>query len=270
MVAGFSREEPVLLGEYLAGRQSAQQLAQALIRWLERHDPRLDPDLLLRFLEYHDQQSDQWIRARLAARGFQQERCVLGFGLGDGSYELALARWMVEAGLAHRVRLYGFDTLQTPGGEVRMLTRSELASQDAPHFDVVIARYVLHHVQPEQRWSDFLACLRRCHSGAQVLIAEQGYPAPSRPDSALEARQRELLLVCFDVLTNATLYPGWCGTAGPGGASAFFVSFLSEEDLAALERQLPPVVQRELRDVGPAFPGNIMIRYELAGGDYRS
>ncbi len=38
------------------------------------------------------------------------------------------------------------------------------------------------------------------------------------------------------------------------GTSAFFVSFLSEQDLAERERQLPPVARRELRDVGPAFP----------------
>jgi hypothetical protein len=262
LVAGFMRHEPLLLAEYLAGRQPAQAVAQAFIRGLGRQAPRLDPKLFLRFLEQHDQASDQWIRARLAARGFQQELSVLGFGLGDGSYERALCRWLVhEARLAASVRLWGFDTHPTAGGEVRMLTRSELEGAEAPRFDVIIARYVLHHIEPRERWSGFLACLRRCRPGATVLIAEQGYPAPSRPEHTPEARSRELLLVSMDVLANATLYPGWCGT---GGAD-FFVSFLSEEELDSLERQFPPVTQRELCDVGPAFPGNVMFRYELAG-----
>jgi hypothetical protein len=261
LVAGFMREEPLLLAEYLSGRQPAQQVAQALIRLLGRHDPRLDPKLFLQFLEQHDQASDRWIRARLAARGFQEELSVLGFGLGDASYERALCHWLAgEARLAARVKLWGFDTHPAAGGEVHMLTCGELEGGQAPRFDVVIARYVLHHIEPRERWSGLLACLRRCHPGATVLIAEQGYPAPSRPENAAEERYRELLLVCFDVLANATLYPDWCGT---GGAN-FYVSFLSEEELTSLERQFPPVAQRELQDVGPVFPGNIMLRYELA------
>lgn len=265
LVVGFIREEPVLIGEYLSGRLPAQAVASALIGCLGRLDPRLDQELFVRFIVHNDLASDQWTRERLKERGFQPELSLLGFGLGDGSFELELARWMTqEARLADRVTVWGFDTHQTAGGAVRMLTPAELAAEGAPRFDVVIARYVLHHVQPHERWAGLLACLHRCNPGATVLMAEQGYPAPTRPENTAEERYRQLLLVCIDVLANATLYPGWCSVEGPEGAPRFFVSYLSEEELAALERQMPPVALRELRDVGPPFPGTFMIRYELA------
>jgi 2-polyprenyl-3-methyl-5-hydroxy-6-metoxy-1,4-benzoquinol methylase len=263
LLEDFAREEPAVLAGYLAGRHSLEPVTRALVRSLARHDPRLEPGLLLRFFEQHDARADRWIRERLAARGFQREVSLLGFGLGEGATERKLAGWLVEAGLAERVHLWGFDAHQVAGGEVRMLRREDLNGEEGPRFDIVTANYVLHHVQPGDRWADLLACLRRCSPGATVLFAEQGYPAPTR-DSPPEARRAELALLAFDVLANATVHPGWCEIHADGEAPDFFVSYLSKAELGALEQRMPSVARREVEDVGPAFPGNILMHYTLA------
>ncbi len=78
------REEPLLLAEYLSGHQPAQKLAQALIRLLGRHDPRLDPKLFLQFPCW----GSGWEMPRTSGREHKKNgRPVEGEGWSGGAEE---------------------------------------------------------------------------------------------------------------------------------------------------------------------------------------
>jgi len=257
-VAEVTLRESRLVQGYLAGAAPFEHVATALLRTLASRGVRLPPELLYAFFARQDAEADEWLRARIARLGPRESLSVLGYGLGDGSFERALASWLVAGGHCRTVELFGFDPHQVAGAPVVMVGRDQLAQR---RFDVIIARYVLHHVRPEARWADLAACVRACKPDGELLIAEQGYPAPG-PAAAPGARLEHLLLAAVDLVANAVVHPDWCDLRAIE-ASGFYLSFLSEEDLTGLHQALPRVVECELAQVGTYFPLNTMIRYRI-------
>jgi SAM-dependent methyltransferase len=258
LVSEVTLLESSLVQRYLAGTASFEHLVTALLGTLANRGVSLSPELLYAFFARQDAEADEWLRARIARLGPRETLSILGYGLGDGSFERALASWLVAGGHCRTVELFGFDPHQVAGAPVVMVEGHQLAER---RFDVIIARYVLHHVRPEARWPDLAACVRACRPNGELLIAEQGYPAPGAA-AAPGARLEHLLLAALDLVVNAVLYPGWCDPREME-ASGFYLSFLSEEDLTGLRQSLPRVVEREIAQVGTYFPSNTMIRYRI-------
>jgi hypothetical protein len=208
-----------------------------------------------------DQCLDRAINAHLPR---QRDRFTLcGYGLAEGVYEQQLAARLAERGTT--VELFGYD----PGNPsfarqaIHPWTPATCGANASPLFDIVLARWVLHHVTPAQRWDALAACVRCCKPGASLLIVEEG-PFSAEKNSAILLY--EFLAGCADVLVNFVIYPDWLGR-GDCRDGHYYLNYLTPSDIAALEAACFPVAaQRHLEWLQAGFFPQILIRYTLEAG----
>jgi hypothetical protein len=96
------------------------------------------------------------------------------YGLADGVHEQRLAARLAEQGTT--VELFGYDP-GNPSFDRQAIYPWTPATREAnasPLFDIILARWVFHHVRPAQRWDALAARVRCCKPGASLLIIEEG------------------------------------------------------------------------------------------------
>lgn len=140
----------------------------------------------------------------------QRQRCerlhLMGFGFGSGLYEANLKHYLLQVGLAQEVVVFGYDPFATSVDGVTQLVPEQFAET---HFDIIVARWALHHVRPDERWNIFVSALDRLNPEGQAIIVEHAFDAAASKVCAANATAVTFLNAAADVVANVGIVPDW-------------------------------------------------------------
>ncbi|MBP9727638.1 MAG: class I SAM-dependent methyltransferase [Gammaproteobacteria bacterium] len=254
----YAKQAGSFCAGYLAGNVSLNTVCKDFIRFCFDNNIYLDPTRTLASFKKHNELSDNAVRRELEQLTPRQEINLLGFGLDGGHYEQSIAAYLLSSGKAGKVNLFGFDPYAKRNPDIRYLSANELSSSDRS-FDLIVARWVLHHVEMKSRWSTFVDCINRCHPGAEVLIVEHGYLDEV---SLLDRKLSALLNATFDVVANIGLRPGYF-LSTPNVGDDFFIEYLEPKDFSAISAQVSVKYGVKIYDVGPDFPNQTICKMSV-------
>jgi hypothetical protein len=211
----------------------------------------LDASKTLASFSHHNQLSDTAVKEQLLSIQPKEQINILGFGLDDGAYEKTIVKYLTEKNLAKKVNLYGFDPYASKTPNIQYLSSAELNSPKIPQFDLVIARWVLHHVALQHRWRDFVECVNNCRKGAMVLVVEHGFL--KEECTLLDKKLYNLLNATFDIVANIGLRPQYFTNSSVIGDD-FFIGYLEPKDFQSIRSDIAIYTTSEFYEVGPGFP----------------
>ena len=254
----YAKQAGSACASYLTGNMSLNAICKDFIRFCFDNEIYLDPTRTLEAFKKHNELSDNAVRKELAQLTPRQEINLLGFGLDEGHYEQSIAEYLLFSGKAKKVNLFGFDPYAKRNPDIRYLSVNELSSGERS-FDLIIARWVLHHVEMKSRWSTFVKCINSCHPGAEVLIVEHGY---LEDVSLLDRKLSALLNATFDVVANIGLRPGYFINNKNVGDD-FFIEYLEPKDFSIISDQVSVNLGIKTYDVGPDFPNQTICKMKI-------
>lgn len=255
----YALHQPSACLDYLSGKGKLDTLCSDFIQFCFENQISLDKDRTLNSFKKHNELSDHATKAELVCIEPKQELALLGFGLDDGAYEKTIAEHLVATGKAKQVKIYGFDPYAKKSDFVRYLSVEDLANNQFK-FDLVLARWVLHHVELKHRWGDFISCINSCQDGAKVVIIEHGF---LQEDDLLYKRLSNFLNATFDIVANIGIRPGYFLDSERIGAN-FYIHYLSLNDFATIRAGISVGhVDVKLYDVGPGFPNQTVCSMSL-------
>lgn len=243
---------------YLSGRASLNSVCQDFIRFCFRNNIHLDPAKTLDAFKKHNELSDAAVKTELENIKPQHKINLLGFGLDEGIYEKQISDHLISSGKAKKVDIFGFDPYAKKSVGIQYLSESDLSSSERS-FDLVVARWVLHHVELKKRWSTFINCINSCHSGANVLIIEHGYLDAV---SEIDRRFNGLLNATFDVVANIGLRPRYFLNSHDIGDD-FFIQYLEPSDFDGIKSKISMSAGMSFYDVGPHFPNQTIFKISI-------
>lgn len=261
-VVRYAKKSDKLLGDYLLNKLELNDLTKDFVRFCFLNCISLDFQQTLDSFNYHNQLSDCAIKNELKQLKPKKNINLLGFGLDDGAYEKKIARHLISEKIAESVRIYGFDPFANKSEGVVYLAENFFRLTDAPFFDIILARWVLHHVNSKFRWSSFVNCVDRCNRGSLVLIVEHGFL--NKNSSALHENLYCFVNAAFDVLANIGLRPRYLLSKTKTREEDFFIEYLQDKDFFEMENRFKFKVKREIYHVGPEFPNQTICKINPA------
>ena len=251
-LSAYAKQSPTALHGYFADKTGLNPLCKDFIQFCFKHNISLDKDKTLQSFEYHDAISDNAVKKELASFKRKEEVNLLGFGLGNGYYEKSIAQHLLEQKLAKSVKLYGFDPFAEKTEGIEFLTKNQLITNKTPKFDVITARWVLHHVALQDRWADFINSVNCSNPDALVLIVEHGFLQNNV--SLFDEKLYYLLNATFDIVANIGIRPHWFTSTAPDIGANFFIHYLQSSDFDAIKNNVTVRVTQDIYEVGPCFP----------------
>jgi SAM-dependent methyltransferase len=257
LLSRFVGHEEKLLAAFLSGEADLQQVYPAFLTFLAMADTNLKPEPLLASLGFYEREAYTLLMEELGDHRPRDLVRFLGFGLAQGEYEREIAANLVERGVAGEVQLYGFDPyIDFSGTEIKLWTPSEVGTLS---FDLILARWVLHHLEPAARWSSFLAAARCLAPGGWLVLQEEG-DFRNVDEWNLADRLLELLLSSVDVLNTLTFVGEWHQQTS-GDAPAYYLKHLSYDDIEAIEAGFGFAFERRVLETGPGVFGQTLLVY---------
>lgn len=243
--------QPVL-NQYFSGGCDLTTICQHFIQFCFKHNIQLDAAKTLQSFDYHNELSDSAVKKELLTIQPKESINILGFGLDEGHYESRLAQFLIDHGLTKQVKLFGFDPYALKNPNIQYLSIEQLQSTSIPQFDLITARWVLHHVEMQQRWQHFIDVINHSHLDAMVLVVEHGFL--SSASSPLDVRVNDLLNATFDIVANIGLRPRYFTDSAPNIGANFFIHYLTPQDFTRIHDSIKLGATQHRYDVGPGFP----------------
>jgi hypothetical protein len=242
LVSGVARTSPNNVSAYLGGASDMTPLLERMIECSIPIRKTLKPDICLRDLAESDRSIDRVILDHLSRLSWRPTWRILGFGGYDCSYERHVGAKLISIGCGQECNIFRFDPgAQAEIGHVDNVNDIDpaISGSHGLEFDVIICRWVLHHVEESSRWGTLAACIRMLADAGAVVIVEEGDFAVTGCVT-MEHRVLRFVTACQDVLVNGILRPKFVD----GGQ--FYVKYLGAEDLEALESCMPTTVRRHM------------------------
>lgn len=214
------------------------EIALCIVNFIYENTIILDRNKILEGLSYGDSIVETYVSKYIKSHLIYKEHMnILGFGGGNGFYEKLMANYIKEYQLAKHVDVFIFDPYQEKTtNDICFLTEFDLKNTKEKTFDIINTRWVLHHINKENRWQQFIQCSRKLSSKGLLLILEEG-----DFDTNLNFFQQLLyrfFLMCIDVVINMALRPEWFLSTLPIPGKNFYVDYLTEHDLKYIESKL--------------------------------
>jgi hypothetical protein len=244
----------VKLKSYFLDECDLNNLCHAFIRFCFDRKIQLDARKTLQSFETHNRYSDEAIKLEALALKPKPTVNLLGFGLDHGNYEQVLADYLLNNGIALHVNVYGFDPYAKQVNSIVYLTLNEIKNTSIT-FDLVIARWVLHHVATHKRWHEFECCLKKCNSDSRILVIEHGI-LMNEP-SLLEKKFFYLLNAVFDIVANIGIRPYYFTQSTVIGQN-FFIDYLDRTVFDQIVQNTECTLQNWYH-IGPTFPHQSII-----------
>lgn len=266
IISRFVKEHPTLVNAYLKQKYSLTEICQTLAQFIFINKFIFCKDKILTCLAYGNKAVDRYVFNSINNH-LQQPREVinlLGFGSNQGFYENFIANYILNKQLAKHVRVYGFDPYSsTFGKNIIPIKLTDLEGQQNLQFDIVIARWVLHHINYSERWHTFIKCTNAFTNNGLLLILDEGSFAEDKQD--LKELMYRFYLGCVDVVINFGLRPEWfLATTSQIGAN-FFVDYLTQADLQTLESNFKVNYKRYYSSIhDPKFFSQSIISYNMS------
>lgn len=237
---------------YFTSEVNLNFMCTNFIDYCFRHHIKMDSIKTHLSFKVHNQLSDHAVKKELSTLACKQRINLLGFGLDDGVYEKELANFLILKTICNEVTVYGIDPYARKGSDILYLTPNQL-STCAIKFDIIIARWSLHHVSLENRWSTLSACIHLCNPDALIIFIEHGFL--QKKCFPAEKKLYELLNAFFDIIANIGLRPNYFTQTAPYFGEHFFIHYLEPKDLRAIFKNFSSrIASQNTYDVGPRFP----------------
>lgn len=213
---------------------------------------KLDPKKTLQSFKAHNQLSDNAVKNELLKITSKLHINLLGFGLDEGIYEKELANFLILKNICNKVTIYGMDPYAKKGSDIQYITAEQL-SKDSLKFDIIIARWSLHHIKLDNRWTELSDCISRCNPDASIIFIEHGFL--QNIHFSAEKKLYELLNALFDTIANIGLRPTYFTETAPSFGEHFFIHYLEPNDFISIcKNSSEHIISRNIYDVGPNFP----------------
>jgi len=242
---------------FLHGETPLRDIYCALIVHLGDEGFELDPEQLLVTLRPHERVCHERLLEQLRQLPLRDVVHFLGFGLARGEYEQELADYLVANGLAGEVRLYGCDPyVDFSGSGIEEWTPSAAGEQQ---FDLILARWVLHHLEPAFRWQAFTPVARHLAPGGCLLILEEG-DFRAADERRFADQLMALVLSSIDVINTLTFVAEWHEKSAES-ADAYYLQHLSADEIAVIESGFGFPFERQIIETGPGVFGQTIFAY---------
>ncbi|WP_225728164.1 MULTISPECIES: hypothetical protein [unclassified Nocardia] len=229
-VSGFAADRRADVAGYLAGDIRFDDIVRIFIECLPEYAGALDPVRCRAELQPGARAVTATVDATLSGCALPREPLrILGYGADSSEFEYDIAR--VHGASGHRI--HRFDPYASPRADIIDLDAAQL-NRLSDDLDLVTARWVLHHVEPAQRWAPLIACLSGLADGGHFVLVEQGDFA-DRDDPRRPRRLYRLLTAAIDAIANYGMRPSWFTDNGPDFGAAFHVDYLDATDLRTIE-----------------------------------
>ncbi|CAK0752000.1 conserved hypothetical protein [Gammaproteobacteria bacterium] len=256
-VVAFAQENTESLRSYFAGDCSLTTLNKAFVQQIFNQQWHMDltRSAMLQSLGANFEScTDFYVKTVLSSFVPKKNLKMLGFGLGSGFYESALARFLIQSGKVESVEFFGYDPYAGLIPGMQMLSTVDLASETLVlEFDLIIARWSLHHVHAEERWTPFIQALNKLSSKSLAIIIEHGYTTPTLREKGLE-RLYLLLNTWIDVIANIGIVPDWFTASAPTYGDNFYVDYLRTADVTQFQTTCKHSLVLQTLQSGPIFP----------------
>lgn len=257
----YSREKSNYVLKYLNGRISFELICKDFINFCFHKGIELDAQKTLEAFSSHNQLSDDAVKKELTKLGFRSQINLLGFGLDEGAYERNIADYLIRKNHAQNVMVFGFDPYAKKKNGIIYLDKNQLTNSSAPRFDLIIARWVLHHVTRKDRWDDLISCINKCNTNARVVIVEHGFLRGRT--SSYERKMSDFLNATFDIIANIGLRPNYFSDSLPDLGANFFIQYLRVNDLRKIQNKIKTPSVETIYDVGPSFPNQTICSIQI-------
>lgn len=253
-LSDYSMKSSNKVKEYLASQLELNEISKDFIRFCFNSSISMDKDLTLKSFSYHNSLSDGAIKKQLLKIEPKKSLNLLGFGLDDGEYEKGLIKYLINNRIAGKVKLFGFDPYAEKNkSDIEFVTPEQLTIGHAVKYDIITARWALHHVEMKYRWQEFMACLGHVNPDATVLIVEHGFVKEKVRD--IDERLYKLFNATFDIIANIGLRPQYFLSTYPDVGANFFIHYLTPKDFNRFNNRVQNVhFTQSIYDVGPGFP----------------
>lgn len=240
------------LRSYFSSEKNLNFICNNFIDYCFNHKIKLNSEKTLQSFNLHNQLSDNAVKKELLKITSKSHINLLGFGLDDGIYEKKLADFLVLNKICNEVTIYGMDPYAKKGSSIHYITSKQL-NIDFVKFDIIIARWALHHVKLRDRWSDLSNCISQCNPDASIIFVEHGFLKNTLSPS--EKKLYELLNALFDIIANIGLRPSYFTLTAPQFGKHFFIHYLEFSDFRSiLQNSSQDISYQNIYDVGPNFP----------------
>lgn len=247
---------------YFSSEKNLNFISNNFIDYCFSNKIKLDPKKTLQSFKIHNQLSDNAVKKELLKLTSKLHINLLGFGLDDGIYEKELANFLALHKICKKITIYGMDPYAKKGCDIQYISPEQL-NRGSIKFDVIIARWSLHHVKPNNRWSDLSDCISQCNPDASIICIEHGFlqniyfPA--------EKKLYELLNALFDIIANIGLRPTYFTETAPSFGKHFFIHYLEPKDFISIcKNSSEYIISQNIYDVGPNFPNQTICCFRTA------
>lgn len=231
----FCLDYKLMLDAYFEEKLELNKLASAYSSFLFKNQTqfKISKKELINSFQIAEQHIDTALNNTLSKYFFQKKEInILGFGADSGQYEKKSGDFLKSQGLIEQYQLYIYDpyfpTHQRPSNCIYI----DNLDTPLPKFDLILSRWVLHHVHHKNRWENFLKLTNQISDTGLILILEEG-DLKSEYTEKYKANY-ELLLMFIDVFINFFLRPTWLVDNKKEPASSFFLSYLNQTQLQNL------------------------------------
>jgi hypothetical protein len=265
IVSRFSQANTEMLTMYLASSLDLHSVMKQFIRYCYDNNIHLSVSDTLSSFDQHNDLSNEATCRLLDELKPRDTLKILGYGLGEAVYEKLIANYLLQKEIAKEVVIYGYDPYSTDTSHFIPLDLGDL-KEASETFDLVTARWVLHHVPMAERWENFIDCLKCLSVGGKALVVEHGLSPPVVEQA--DVIFYSLFLGLFDTLANIGIrrnYP----QPRPDGSTDYFVEYLKPADVEQFTRGATQRFSFVQEDVGPVFPNQNICVLELEANESR-
>ena len=190
----------------------------------------------------------------LLERNYCENINIFGFGLGDGSYELSLKKMLKTHQKINNAEIFGYEPFYNDTA-YKNFASSDLLTIDNIKFDIIIARWSLHHVVDTERWGNFIASLNLLKPDGTAVIIEHGFV-----NRAFDFNCKQLYLffnVIIDVIGNTIFNYDWLSKVE--GSKDYFIKFLDDDAIKYFIEKCIPDLKYYVKEETSVFPNNSVI-----------
>ncbi|WP_218813813.1 class I SAM-dependent methyltransferase [Rickettsiella endosymbiont of Dermanyssus gallinae] len=256
----YAQTKKHTLLSFFLGKESLDFICLDFIKFCFYNKIIMDKEKTLNSFKAHNKLSDDAVKQHLMKIPRRKTVNLLGFGLDEGTYEKELAQFLIDNNLCQNVILYGLDPYANKSEAVHYLTPEQLFVQKNLNFDLIIARWSLHHVALQNRWKNLIQCINHCSSSAHILFVEHG--TLHKKLSPNKEKLYELLNATFDIIANIGLRPNYLMQTESKTEANFFIRYLTSKDYFTITNSISkPVLSQTIYDVGPHFPNQTIYSF---------
>lgn len=260
VITDFIERYPDIMLGYFNGTCNLDEIGNKVITYIYNNNFHFDRDRLFECVAEYERKTTDFVTKIACQHDFDNHIKILGFGIRDGYFERHIRETLIKHHKIKDADIYGYDPNVSAEFPIITLTHETLYSRECPKFDLVIARWVLHHVEMKSRWDALAQCLNQLGDKGKVIIVEEGL---FRDDGSYPLRIYNFLLCVADIIINFALNTSWMVNIAESREPPFYVKYLSSNDIKSIENGFQLELSRKTTVFDEFFMPQTIIEYQV-------